>query len=798
MHVKAVSPPLKASSPVRAQAGLSGSRPAAPVTSYTALHSFSDVAVDAPILQRKLMVGAVDDPLEREADRIADQVMRMPASGLSVASAPLQLNRKCAACEEEEGQALQPKRAGSSAPTGGVPGIVHEVLRSPGVPLDPATRAFFELRFGQDFGRVRVHTDVQAAESARLVSAHAYTVGRNIVFAPGRFAPRTEHGRQLLAHELAHTIQQSAAGPPGGVANVVQRQDDPDVELPRPAGPQGPPQAVQQQLPPAPPPAPPPPAGPAPSDIQISDVSRSANPKNIFFDRQSAALDPSQTPKIMPLAGTTPADQAQALTLRGFVSEDENAPPASGTTLANARIAAVDSALRAAGHGGPQAHSPDTTASQGNLDYRSMRKVEVLPSAAPSATPHCAPPAPPAGGAPAGAATPPPGIVPCAPATQFTTAQTRAETLLDTAITALSATPVAAITASLLDHRFGSKPANRAAIASKVLTNLIKLKTHIHTQMKPVSAAGTGPGHRCANECDAACQTAIAYNQFTDASARMTLCQVPSRSEAFMQEANVDERAGVLIHEGLHGITLAGAPVGSGAEDFAYREQRLIKFLDPATALKNNDSYVIFVRVLNGQAVAVGRTPGSAPPDILAPGVVFAAPEKLEVDRALAWLEGWTIWAHQEVESLYSAINEILTPPGKTWANVCCADDMKEIATRFGLTLPPALPTANDKFAVAAVNDRFLQIEDTLYSVASLTIDRTIMGATSWAPGPAQALTIGPDFFGVAAGAGRGRAQLNLLIQAIVAATPDISPGARPAYVALFNRLRILRGGGSP
>jgi hypothetical protein len=797
MHVRAVSLRVKGSLPAPARASPSG-RKTAPSVSSRPLHSFSGVAVDAPILQRKLVVGPADDPLEREADRVSEEVMRIPAPEPSLTAAPPRVSRKCAACEEEEGQALQPKRAGSSAPTGGAPGIVHEVLRSPGVPLDPATRAFFEPRFGHDFGRVRVHIDARAAESTRLVNAHAYTVGRNIVFAPGRFAPRTVPGRRLLAHELAHTIQQSAVGRPAGVADVLQRQEDPDAELPRPAGPQGPPPAVQQQLPPPPPPAPPPaPAGPAPSDILISGISPSGDPKNIFFDRQSAALDPTQTPKIMPLAGTTPPDQARPLTLRGFVSEDENAPPATGTTLANARIATVDGALRAAGHGGPQTPSPDTTASLGVVNYRSMRKVEVLPSVAPSATPHCAPPAPPPG-APAGAAPPPPGIVPCAPADQFTTAQTRADTLLNTAITGLSAAPLAAGTASLLDDRFGSAPATRAAIGTQVRTNLTNLKSHIHTQMTPVSAAGTGPGHRCANECDAACQTAIAYNQRTDASARMTLCQVASRSDTFMQETNLDERAATLIHEGLHGITLAGAPAGSGAKDFAYREQRLIKFLDPATALKNNDSYVIFVRVLNGQAVAVGRTPGGVAPDVVAAGAMFTVPEKLEVDRALGWLEGWSIWAQQRVSSLYSAINDILTPPGKTWADVCCQADMTEIATRFGLTVPPALPTANDKFAIAAVEDRFLRIQNSLYSVASLTIGRDPAATTSWAAGPARSLTIGPDFFAVPAVPGHDRAQLDLLIQAIVAANPAISAGARPAYVALFDRLRILRGGGSP
>jgi len=86
--------------------------------------------------------------------------------------------------------------------------IMHEVLQSPGQPLDLSTRNFMEPRFGQDFSNVRLHTDARAAESARAMKAEAYTVGRNVVFGAGRHAPETAEGKRLLAHELTHTIQQ--------------------------------------------------------------------------------------------------------------------------------------------------------------------------------------------------------------------------------------------------------------------------------------------------------------------------------------------------------------------------------------------------------------------------------------------------------------------------------------------------------------------------------------------------------------------------------------------------------------
>lgn len=109
----------------------------------------------------------------------------------------------------------------------GVPRLVQEVLGTPGGPLDPAARAFAEARFGQDFGHVRIHADDRAAASARAVDAHAYTVGHHVVFGAGRYAPETPEGRWLLAHELAHTVQQQGAPSPLMARLAVGREDDP-------------------------------------------------------------------------------------------------------------------------------------------------------------------------------------------------------------------------------------------------------------------------------------------------------------------------------------------------------------------------------------------------------------------------------------------------------------------------------------------------------------------------------------------------------------------------------------------
>jgi hypothetical protein len=108
-------------------------------------------------------------------------------------------------------QLLYAVRSVSAEPvTTTAPPIVGAVLRSGGEALRAADRNFMESRFGQDFSHVRVHTNARAADSATAVNARAYTVGRDIVFGPGEYAPESESGRRVLAHELTHVVQQGA------------------------------------------------------------------------------------------------------------------------------------------------------------------------------------------------------------------------------------------------------------------------------------------------------------------------------------------------------------------------------------------------------------------------------------------------------------------------------------------------------------------------------------------------------------------------------------------------------------
>jgi hypothetical protein len=175
----------------------------APSASDAPAWNFSAIPVSraSGSLQPKLEVGAVNDPLEREADRIADRVTRMPDSSRAESKAPTKASSSAGLSHAE------------------APSTVHEALRSTSRPLDPDVRAFMEPRFGHDFSQVRLHSGTAAAESARTLNAHAYTVGDDIVFGSGKLAPATKDGSRLLAHELTHVVQQ------GQGVQLIQRDE---------------------------------------------------------------------------------------------------------------------------------------------------------------------------------------------------------------------------------------------------------------------------------------------------------------------------------------------------------------------------------------------------------------------------------------------------------------------------------------------------------------------------------------------------------------------------------------------
>jgi hypothetical protein len=169
-------------------------------------------------IQRKLLVGSEDDVFEQEADRVAERVLSISNPQPAVVRSSMQtgsgrVQRACFDCCDE----LQRKPLMVQCKTPGTASVPAprqiqsqiEVMRGAGQPLSPTDQTFFEQRFGCDFGGVRVHTDHRAATLAQDLNARAFTIGHDVFLGKGQYAPHSQNGKRLLAHELVHTLQQS-------------------------------------------------------------------------------------------------------------------------------------------------------------------------------------------------------------------------------------------------------------------------------------------------------------------------------------------------------------------------------------------------------------------------------------------------------------------------------------------------------------------------------------------------------------------------------------------------------------
>jgi hypothetical protein len=212
----------------------------------------------ALVIQTKLMIGQPNDEFEQEADRVAEEVMRMPEPQVLQPAAisgsasptrnpevcrecaeelpgrPVAIQRVCPKCEgqlhrqqleeEEEEKTVQAEEIAGRTPEVS-PGVQAQInsLRGSGQPLAESVRSFFEPRFGRDFSAVRVHTGGEASSLARAVEAQAFTVGNDVVFGAARYAPDTAEGARLIAHELTHVVQQT---------DRIHRQHEDDDDAP--------------------------------------------------------------------------------------------------------------------------------------------------------------------------------------------------------------------------------------------------------------------------------------------------------------------------------------------------------------------------------------------------------------------------------------------------------------------------------------------------------------------------------------------------------------------------------------
>lgn len=642
----------------------------------------------------KLRVGAPDDPLEREADALADRVTSQPAPGT---------------------------RASALAPASACTGA--------GQPLAPGLRDYFEAGFGRGFERVRIHTGPAAAASSEALGARAYTLGSDIWFNRGEFDPGSQRGRHLLAHELAHVAQAGAADGPG----TARRK---------------------------------------PSDFQIDDLPVDApfDTTQIYFDRSSVNIPASEQAKIAALA--KPAKRA--LTLHGSSSEDT--PAATQAIEIEARLDAVEAALKKAAHTGPRARAPHPGEGTGDIDYRSRRGVRVVPTpkgmkAAPNPKDPC--------GVPGSEVAKNPELKTCEDQFDdaFDKTSPSAKEIVDKAEKDIVTTPTAAATAVVDKFFTGVARADVNANVSAIAKQVRQLRAR----------------HVCHTACDGGC-VRPAYNTgegLGGAGAMMTICP------GFVS-AQRDFRVDTLLHESSHANPLMRI------EDVAYANTRLVPFLLPADARRNTDSYVLLMRLVH---TAGSKQFGPVNPDVLTGMTGAGAGSDTEqTQRAVAWLESWLNYGAFDTGILYQTIVESLSTPVKKWKtsgpNEFNIQTMNRIATAFpGEFTDPGPdrsprntpPTDADKIRVAALHDRLTQ----MYRVVNQRVVNVRRvpagGGEEWGsqkalPRMTQDVKVGPDFFA------KGQVdQVKRLVALMVHARADISFAFEAKYVALMDLIRIHR-----
>jgi Domain of unknown function (DUF4157)/Lysine-specific metallo-endopeptidase len=693
-----------------------------------------------PVVQPKLTVSQPDDPFEREADNVADRVMRMAEPGGTALSftplTSLTTQRKCGACteeEDEEDKNLQRKES-HDAPQTATP-QVSATLNTTGQPLDRDTRSFMEDRFGHDFGNVRTHVDNTAAESAASVRARAYTVGNNIVFGRGEYAPSSAEGRRLIAHELAHVMQQTG---PTGPALTTQRT--PDLRVQRIVDPE---YVVSERA---------------------TTPPRPGTPLRIFFVRNSAVIPFGEQSKIDGFKSG--ADQTVDITLFGLATEDELAAiPTLPLDRANAVRAALNTPLinpphtRHTGLHTPLAGALANTRERANIRFN--RCVEILRPGETTLSP----------------STPIAAPTACSPAieTAFQAAKTMAFNWIRDTRTELAARPITGTIATDLDRFFGN---HQASTARRVHHNLNKIRDELRRLAQPAH-------HDCADPNLPSCVSALAFNS----GGHMTLCQsITTRGP--------EEVASVIFHEACHstpGLRITGLRNVNGTSDFAYRQERLVHLLgliDPDQALSNSDSYSMLLMSR--------RAPASIPPQMLpatdpAPTGFANASDSLNTQRAVALAEVWIRLARQGITDLHGDLRNIGTgsaiPPD-------LGDPrrmdliLREVPVRFPPILAGPNFTGDDLLMLAGVIDSYAELGRLIrrpiaMSPGATTAFTRVVGVGG-AP-PSLTLTVDAAFLGATEQV-RARTIVDRLIERLSIARISVGMRANYAEYAEFSR----------
>lgn len=362
-------------------------------------------------LRPKLDVGPVDDPAEREADRVADRVVGTPDTVIQRKCASCsEGGASCPECEEDEPQVQRQARPGSG------PVSAPDPLRSqlgPGRELESSVRTFFEPRLHADLGGVRVHTGAEADDAASALNARAFALGRDVAFARGEYAPGTGPGRRLIAHELVHVVQSGSVGERGDAGGVPVRRSvvDSEVEpgLESPGSRDGPGPIHGGELPFEPPtgpaPAPEPEECPPPEEMECPSAADTPSPvaHTFLFPVNSATLNGAQIAEIDAAAAAWhTAGRGGEVRVDGYASAEGVCEHNWGLSCRRAQAVAAELASPSDGSPGVPggsisrlAHGESNAFGTGLAPNRRATISVPQPAPVPTPTPTPNPPAPP-------------------------------------------------------------------------------------------------------------------------------------------------------------------------------------------------------------------------------------------------------------------------------------------------------------------------------------------------------------------------------------------------------------------
>lgn len=610
--------------------------------------------------------------------------------------------------EKKDDEKLNRFAEENTEPKQNISGYIQNISNG-GEPLPRQTQTFFSRRFGYNFKDIKIHNNSEASDSARQIKAKAYTVGKNIVFNKGEYNPDTKKGQSLIAHELAHVVQNSPVKTPGKIHRV-------------------------------------------PEGFEIGGIypNASSYPNTIFFDLGKSSVPSSEMGKIPAIA----APPTRNITLIGTASEEGGS--ATNLRLINRRIRSVDRRLRNAGHTGARTHTPQASAGTGNIDYRRVRAVEVIPTpgvvppggAMPISTPSCE----------TTATNPNPEVASCG--TSFVTSWP----------TALNLALNAYIRMSMYDMS--------SIIQASILFPGIHFNTIInHLRNIYLQISRLPFQHQCHNECDGGCMRP-AYNNGVGSSSMMTLCP------DFISMTNQTEQAEYLIHESVH------ATPGLATEDTAYYTTRLISNLTGTQALNNTDSFVLLILRING----IAPPGGVAGSDSFTGGLTTTETEQAR--HALSYLEQWLLNAEFDSSLLYTAIHETI---GSTSGWHSDYEPEAEIAHALsplvGITDPGSsspftvAPVKQDKEKVAGMYHRYTTIINEVY-LNTLTVNKISSGTEQWDMA-ANTVHVLPTFFAMSP-----ENKIKHLLRLLIVASGLVPRSLVSPYIESANEIRKLRSTG--